>query len=166
MVKIILLISYFAAFIECIKYKMAPEICYPKETEKIECHGKYNYNCGDFVCTKNEYSCQMLSLFSGLKGKHRKKYELFINEVKQCPEPPKYKLNSNGDVCFNFNNCVTTLKRIWPYNKIKLTECNCAGKYSYKCNRNYCASNKLACEGLIKNITKIKKCLNNKLNIK
>ena len=71
----------------------------------------------------------------------------------------KYKLNSNGDVCFNFNNCVTTLKRIWPYNKIKLTECNCAGKYSYKCNRNYCASNKLACEGLIKNITKIKKCL-------
>jgi len=156
MIKIILLFAYFAAFIECKKFKIAPGICYPKAGEKMECHGKYNYNCGDFVCTKNEYSCQMLSLFSVLKGDHFKKYESFIKEIKECPKPPKYKWQPNH-VCLNTNDCVTTLKRIWPYNRVKLTACKCTGKYIYKCNHDYCALNKLACEGLKKNV-KIKKC--------
>jgi hypothetical protein len=135
---------------------MVPEMCFPKEAEITECHGKYKYNCGDFVCTKNEYSCQMLSLFSVLKGDHFKKYESFIKEIKECPKPPKYKWQPN-DVCLNTNDCVSTLKRIWPYNRVKLTACKCTGKYIYKCNHDYCALNKLACEGLKKNV-KIKKC--------
>ena len=148
---------FFVAFIECKKFKIATVMCYPEEGKKIECHGKYNYNCGDFVCTKNEYSCQMLSLFSVLKGDHFKKYESFITEIKECPEPPKYKWKPN-DVCLNTNNCVTAILKIWPYNRVKLTECNCTGKYSYKCNRGYCGLNKLACDVLKKNITEIKKC--------
>ncbi len=51
----ILFILFFVAFIECIQLKMVPEMCFPKEAEITECHGKYKYNCGDFVCTKNEY---------------------------------------------------------------------------------------------------------------
>jgi hypothetical protein len=136
---------------------MVPEMCFPKEAEITECHGKYKYNCGDFVCTKNEYSCQMLSLFSVLKGDHFKKYESFLNEIKECPEPPKYKWQPNH-VCLNTNGCETTLLRIWPYNKIKITACKCTGKYIYKCNRVYCALSKLACDGLKKNATKIKQC--------
>jgi len=154
-----LVFLFLIAFIECKKFEIATQMCYPKAGERIECHGKYKYNCGQFVCTKNEYSCQMLSLFSGLKGKHREKYESFINEVKECSEPPKYKLKSNDDdVCFNSNKCVTTLLRIWPYNRVKLTECKCTSKYDYKCNRDFCALSKLACEGLNKNVTEIKIC--------
>ena len=153
----ILFILFFVALIECIQFKMVPEMCFPKEAEITECHGKYKYNCGDFVCTKNEYSCQMLSLFSVLKGDHFKKYESFLNEIKECPEPPKYKWQPNH-VCLNTNGCETTLLRIWPYNKIKITACKCTGKYIYKCNRVYCALSKLACDGLKKNATKIKQC--------
>jgi hypothetical protein len=159
MKKIIFLILYLVAFIECIKFKMASRVCFPKEENLIKCNGKYNYYCGQFVCSENEYSCQLLSLFSGLKGKHREKYEIFINEVKDCPEPPKYKWKPN-DVCLNTNDCVILI-RTWPFNRIKQNECKCTGKSNYRCNRDYCALNKLACEGITKNLTGIKKCLKN-----
>jgi hypothetical protein len=159
MKKMILLILYFVAFIECNKYKIS-EICYPKARKKIECHGQYNYNCNNSVCTKNKYTCEMMSLFSGLKGEYLKKYKSVLNVIKKCPEPPINKWKPN-DVCLNTKDCVSTLMSIWSFNRIKQKECKCRGKYDYRCNQDYCALNKRACERLKKNINGIKKCLRN-----
>ena len=78
--------------------------------------------------------------------------------IKVCPKLPKYKWNSN-DVCLNTNDCLqTTFWRIWS-TLLKLDECKCKGKYNYKCNSDYCASDKRACDYLkqTKNLI-IKKC--------
>ena len=158
MKNMIFFILFLVACIECNKFKINTEICFPKEEKQFECLGIYNYNCGDFVCAKTQYSCQMLSLFSGLKGEHIiRKYKSLVTKIKICPEPAKYKWKTN-DVCFNSKDCVTTKMTIWSFNQIK-QECKCKGKYRYKCSRDHCALDKLACDGLKKNAKGIKKCL-------
>jgi hypothetical protein len=153
----ILLILFLVVFVECKNFKMSANICLPRAGKTVECHGEFNNNCNNFVCTKNKYTCQMLLFSFGLKGEHKRKHESFIKEIKECSMPPKYKWKSN-DACFNANDCVTTLMSIWSFRQIK-SECKCQGIYSYKCNRDYCALNKLACQGLKKNKLKLKKCL-------
>ena len=62
-IKMILLILFLVVFVECKNFKMSTNICFPRAGKTIECHGEYNNNCNNFVCTKNKYTCQML-LFS------------------------------------------------------------------------------------------------------
>ena len=158
MKKIIVLI-FLVTFIKCNKYKLT-DVCYPKEGNKIQCHGKYGYYCGDFVCINSEYSCYMLSLFSQLRGQeNKKKYELFINRIRTCPDQAssnKYKWRPT-DVCLKNKVCFS----VWSIGISKsAVECQCSGKYSYKCKDDYCGLNKLGCDGIKKNMTGIKKCIN------
>jgi hypothetical protein len=108
-----------------------------------------------------------LKLFSKVKHTQRKEneyiffqnqYEAFMKLIKVCPKPPKYKLNPN-DVCLNTKDCLqTTFWRIWS-TLLKPGECKCRGKYNFKCNSDYCASDKRACNHLKKKKTaKIKNC--------
>ena len=120
------------------------------------CYGNHGYNCANFVCAKNQYSCHLLSFFSGSKGKN---YELFMSKIKDCLEPPKYKWNSN-DMCLNEKYCIKpTIHRLWS-TQIKVVDCKCIGKHNLKCdNTDYCASDKRACDDLNKKmIISIKKC--------
>jgi hypothetical protein len=143
------------SFIKCKNLKI-DDLCYPKEEKELKCYGNYNFFCSDFICSKSQYTCHVLSLFSGLTGEHRKNYELFMRKIKKCPEPPKW---SKNNVCLNAKNCLkTSIHRLWSTN-IKLIECECVGNYSFKCNSNYCGLDKQACDGITKiNIVGIKNC--------
>jgi len=87
-----------------------------------------------------------------------KRFEAFTKLIKTCSEPPKYEWNPKH-VCLNPKNCDPfRFWSIWaPLMKPK--ECDCKGKFSIKCNSDYCASNQRACKE-IKHSTKlnIKKC--------
>jgi len=150
----ILILSLFLLiiFIECIN--LSPnDLCYLKQGKDLKCPENINYNCGDFVCTKSQYNCHILSLFSKSIN-----YVTFMSKIKDCPEPPVYKWKSN-DVCLVRKECVKlTIHRLWSTHQ-KLVDCNCIGKYKYKCkNSNYCASNIQACNHVIKKNDLIKKC--------
>jgi len=83
-------------------------------------------------------------------------FEKFIQVIKDCTKPPKYKWNST-DVCMNTNDCFKAHGYgIWSI-LMKPDGCKCTGNYNHKCNSNYCASDKRACEYL-KNKANIKKC--------
>ncbi len=154
--KIIILLFIFILLItECISLKYR-DICYPKEGENFECYGIYKYNCGDFVCIKDEYNCQLLSLFSGLKGVHKIKYEIFMAKIRKCPEPPKYKWIPNN-VCLNAKTCMKYKVTIWSMQMVPI-ECKCSGKYNFKCNNDYCGLDERACDIPKKKKFEIKKC--------
>jgi hypothetical protein len=161
MKKIIFLI-FLITFIQCNKFKFSNDVCFPKAGKKIQCFGKHSYNCGDFVCITNQYHCHMLSIFSYSKGKHQEKYQSFMKRIKECPEPPKYKWRPT-DVCLKTKICFksnTISISVLTFGKFRPTLCECSGKYSYKCKGNYCGLNKLGCDGLKKNVTEIKECIN------
>jgi hypothetical protein len=133
----------------------------------IKCHenNKYNFDCGQDLCAIDRYSCQSIKLFATVKNFQRDEksylffhnnFEKFIRSIKNCPKPPKYKWNPN-DVCLKTKNCTKPI-RIWS-NLFKPSECKCKGKYNHKCNSDYCASDKRACDYLKKIIRfKTKKC--------
>jgi hypothetical protein len=162
--KILILLFFIFSFVESTNLKI-DDLCYPKEEKELKCYGSYSFACGDFICTKNQYICHVLSLFSGLKGEHRKNYESFMIKIKKCPEPPKYKWNKNN-VCLNTKKCLkTSIYRSW-FTKTKLVECECIGKFSFKCNSDYCGLDKKACDGLNKKkISGIKNCDHKKTQI-
>jgi hypothetical protein len=151
--KTIFLFFLFPSFIECLNLKHN-EMCYIIDEKENECYGKHNFNCANFVCTKNRYNCHLLSLFSESKGvQHQKKYISFMRKVKDCPryKPHKYKWSPNN-VCLITKNCklksyLHRLIQIKPY------ECKCSEKYNFRCNINYCGLDKRACDGLNKNMT-------------
>ena len=167
--KMILIILIFAInLIECIK---VTDFCYKIKIndKKQECQGNYTFNIADIVCAKDRYSSRSLRVFYSIRNIQRNKndyiylknkYEIFMNQIKDCPQPPKYKWNLN-DVCLNSKDCLkTTLWRIWSTLLIP-GECKCKGKHNYRCNNDYCALNKQACDGLNnqKSKKKIKKCI-------
>ncbi len=152
--KLIIFLFLFISITKCVKIN---DLCYPKNGTKFKCKGIYNYNCGGFMCTKNQNNCEILSIFLALKGKVKTKYESFMTEVKECSESSKYKWNAK-DVCVRTKLCIKPfIHRIWS-NKIILAECKCIGKYKYRCNSNYCGFNKLACEGISQKFSGIKRC--------
>ena len=151
---IIFLLFIFGSFVEC-KVMKQGEFCYRKN--EFECFGNFSYNCGNAVCTKTQYNCHVLSLFSKQKV-NELKYTIFMGKIKDCLAPPKYKWNKK-DVCLNSKTCTQSgIFRLWS---IKLNECKCPGKHSFKCNnKDYCGIDERACEGLKKTSTigKIEKC--------
>lgn len=149
--KIKIFFFFFISLVQCIKTN---DFCYLKKGKTFsKCNEKYNFKCGSFACTTNQKNCEFLSLFSALEKIHKTRLNLM---VKECSETSKYKWNAN-DVCLNAKNCVKFLITIWSF-QAKQNECKCIGKYSYKCNSDYCGLNKHACDGLSKKISKIKKC--------
>ncbi len=144
------------------------EFCYKisinNEVIKCEENKKYNYDCSEGLCSVDRFSCQSLTLFSTVRKYSRNdymyfknKFESFMNEIKECPEPAKYEWNPN-DVCLNKKNCLNTFNhRLWLWTNHKMSESKCKGKYNIRCNSDYCASDKRACENLKKDFM-IQKC--------
>ncbi len=120
--KIALLLILLIKLIETTKYS---DFCYRTRIKnKIkECqeNNKYKFNCGKDLCSIDQYSCKSLAVFSMVtkhqknefyyfknsEKKHlyfKKKLELFMRSIKDCPKPQDYKWNSN-DVCMNTNDC-------------------------------------------------------------
>ena len=153
----IIFLFIFVSFIKCTGLKLT-DFCKSKQGKLISCHGSFNFNCGDFVCTRAQYNCHVLSMFSGLNGLHRKNYVNFIYKIRNCPELPKYKWKKT-DVCFNSKTC--GIRRLWPMKITQLIECKCTGEHNFKCsNKDYCGIDERACEGLknTSTIGKIEKC--------
>jgi hypothetical protein len=156
---ILILLFILIKLMECLRYN---ELCYPDKNKKYDCHGIHSFNCADIVCTKNQYSCQLLSLFSELKGIKKINYEKFMKKIQNCPEPPKVKSKpkykwSPNDVCLNTQ---PSLHRLWLF-QVKRGECKYSRKkYIYKCNNDYCGLDKRSCEGLSKKSIGVKKCVN------
>jgi hypothetical protein len=143
------------------------DFCFKKNNIEKSCpKQKHSYDCGQSLCSIGRYNCQSIKLFATVKNFQKSKqsylffhnnFEKFIRSIKKCSEPPKYKWNPN-DVCLNTKDCMNTTIRIWS-NLLKPSECKCKGKYNHKCNSDYCASDKRACDYLKKIIrSKIKKC--------
>jgi hypothetical protein len=155
--KIIIILFFSISLMQCFKLK---DFCFYDPTSinnEFECHGKLSFNCGGMLCTKNQYSCQVLSLFSMLDGIHNKRFISFMDKIKDCIEPPKYKWNVNH-LCLNTKECFKPLVSVWSF-KMKPIKCKCKGKYSYNCNNDdYCGLNKHACSGLKKKMAKIRQC--------
>ena len=132
------------------------DFCYVPDDQDLECFGKHNLKCGDHLCAKDRYSCQSLKLFSSVKNtqKNEKAYqffknnfEAFLNSIKECPLPAKYEWNSN-DVCLKAKNCFqTSFWKIWS-SLMNHDECECRENHKFRCDRDYCASDKRACHEL------------------
>ena len=156
--KIIKVIFFFifVSFIKCTDLKHT-DFCFPKQGKEFICHGSFNFSCAEFVCTRTQYNCHVLSMFSVLKGVHRQNYEKFMLKIRDCSEPPKYKW-TKSNVCLNSNTC--GIRRLWPMKITQLIECKCTGKHSFKCSHtNYCGIDERACQGLKKtNTIGIPKC--------
>ncbi len=153
---IIIIIIEIIELINCIK---VADFCHKIKTngKESECHGKYNLNCGVHFCTNDNSSCRRLMIFSTMtiakEGISKRDFNSFKNQIKNCSKPT-YKLNPN-DVCFYKIEC----KKSHRIFQTESDECKCSGKFSYKCNSDYCAVNKQACD-VLKNLSKksIKKC--------
>ena len=155
--KTVLIIFFiFVSLAQCISIKH-DDLCFPKQGKEFGCYDAYSFSCGGFVCTKSQNTCHVLSSFNGLKGKESK-YRKFIQTIKKCAEPPKYKWNKN-DVCLNSKTCIKPeIHRLWS-TQIKLIECKCIGKHSFRCDSHYCGIDERACNGLKKTkIAGINKC--------
>lgn len=138
----------------------ADAFCYKKK--ELDCDGTHSLKCVDIYCTKDQKSCKNIIMFTSVKfikqGFYKQRYELFKKQIRNCSQSIKYKWNSK-DVCLNAKNCIKpSIHRLWSIQMIPI-ECKCTGKHSFRCNGNYCALNKQACDGLkSKPITKIMKC--------
>jgi hypothetical protein len=151
-----LIVIFSINWIEC-TFKVT-DFCKKLEIygKEQECKGKYSLSCADILCAKDRYSCQGIRLLHGIKSiqKTEKDYQFFKNNfeafiklIKKCPKQLKYKLNSN-DVCLNTKDCFkSSLWRIWS-TLLKTDECKCRGKYNFRCNSDYCALDKQACDTL------------------
>ena len=161
MKKIILVSIIIVSFVECLKYD---DLCFPRKRNDFICSGKHSYNCAEFICSRNQYTCQLLSLFSASKGiRNKNNYGSFIDKIQSCPIQ-LYKWNTS-DVCLKSKDCSSNLIdfefRRWRNHKININvhKCKCTGKYKYLCKSDYCGLNKPACDGLKKNIVGIQKCI-------
>jgi hypothetical protein len=157
---ILMLISFSLKLNKCIKHT---DFCFLKES-KIKCEGVYNLTCGNVVCTKYEDSCRSLTLISSLKniqknkkydGHHMKKFKSFLSLIKDCPKLTEW---MPVNVCLSSKNCLKPFIRNIRWIENKQSECKCSGKYSFRCNTDYCGRNKQACNDLKQRKFEIKKC--------
>ena len=162
--KFLFFLFFLMKLIACLKRE---DYCYQKKiyNKPNICQETHNYTCWDGFCSVDRGTCENLQVFTLINNyerknyfKYRNKYKIFMRLIKFCPEPPKYKWNSN-DFCLNSKDCLNPpTHRLFSSLISKLNECKCVGKYIYRCNADYCGVNKLACDGLKKNRNDIKKC--------
>jgi hypothetical protein len=161
------LLIFLSISIEC-KIQVT-DFCTKIEIEgnTIECNGDFGLSCDKNTCSKDQFSCQGLKLFSSAKQfkGFGKKYDLFIkicdlfiSQIKNCTIP-EYKWNPNHvclniKVSFQVDSSGVKLKKMEPD--------ECSEKYNIKCNNYYCASDKRACNDhefkMARNNSNIKKC--------
>ena len=55
------------------------DFCYVPDDQDLECFGKYNLKCGDYLCAKDRYSCQSLKLFSSVKNTQKNEKGISMN---------------------------------------------------------------------------------------
>jgi len=151
--------------IQCIK---VTDFCYQNEAGNCKENNKYIYDCGHGLCATDRYSCQSMKLLSTVKNieknEEKKNYiknnfKLFVSLIKDCNKSfKKYKLNLN-DVCLKREECFKEHGfGIWSI-LMKPDLCKCKGKYNYRCNKDYCTSDKRACDYLRpKKVFAIKSC--------
>jgi hypothetical protein len=166
--KLSLLLLFIVFSIDILESIEVTDFCQKKELNGIkpECQGFFNISCDSNLCAKKESTCQDInSLFRSKSNfyryekdfiKYAKQYKLLLKQIKECAKPAEYNWNPN-DVCLNTKYCVNTLITLRSFYQVKVRECKCRGKYSYRCD-DYCALDKKACDGL-KKVKKIKKCL-------
>lgn len=143
--------------------------CNKPECTQSNCENIYPYSCGTHYCTVNRYLCQKFLIWTEVFNKFKEKqtvekqinnYINFNQYIKTCPQK-NWHIN---EVCLNTMKCAFK-PQIWSlqYSKMKLSECPCKGKYSFRCGKEYCAVNQRGCDGLdkysVKDIKKnITKC--------
>jgi hypothetical protein len=156
--KKIIFLFYLISFIECIRIT---DYCYKLKGKEHKCKGKYYSNCNtNNVCAKNTLSCKNLILFSPNNHNNNNGFKAIRSQIKNCTE----EWNSN-EICLNSDNCSKHIGYGGRWSiQIKSNVCKCSGKYSHKCNGNYCSLDKRTCDGFNKNksIKINKKCTNNK----
>jgi len=158
--------------IVCLKNE---EFCYQISTdnnnELENCRETHNFKCWNGLCSVGPKSCENLAVFLLIKKygvndfqKYKNKIETFMKQVKNCTEESKL---ISDNVCLNTKDCVHPpihRLRLWS-NQMSPNECKCNGKYSFRCNSEYCASNKRSCNEINGISYEIKKCKKNYINI-
>ena len=147
---------------------------YNQRCERINCQGKYGYECREDYCTVDKQTCtefiKTSHLIKSIKSSKlfdikMKQLQTFINGFKVCPMI-EFNLESN-DVCINGQNCFyvekysnRNLKNIFSKQAI----CPCSGSHSYQCGDGFCTVHSNACEVLEQdhNLREFKSCGNHK----
>jgi hypothetical protein len=110
------------------------------------CKGKYNYQCGKYICSSNEETCANYHEF-----KHANMFRLlhmvrnFQSNMRSC-DTQSFDLNAN-DYCLKDLSC-SKKQYVWKMGiityKIK-QNCKCEGKLSFKCGNNHCTLDNKHC---------------------
>jgi hypothetical protein len=134
---------------------------YQTKCEKMNCHGKFNYDCGFHVCSNNMTDCnsykqfdsyiklilQMQSINSIITSdqiKTKKSFKMFNKQIRSC-QNQNYEFKSD-DFCLNGKDC--KIVKNYSFHKIKFmksTVCKCPIKQSFRCGE-YCTSDSIACD--------------------
>jgi hypothetical protein len=137
MLKVIFLLTSLICLMQCFEIN---DFCSKKENKCDE--KNYEYNCEGILCSKNQFSCQSLLLFSKLRV-YRYEYEILMSMIKDCQIRKSVKFNSN-DICLNTKDCNKPFTHRL-FSNLK-SVCKCNQKYSYKCKMVYCAKNEQTCD--------------------
>jgi hypothetical protein len=130
------------------------------DCNQVKCHGNHPFKCNHIYCTKNAKSCiDFYNLnrpsASMLKLPQRtNKHSMYESKIKDC-NLKQYKLKKDN-VCKNEKNCILIKKS--PKNSYSFqmtlkekTVCPCsATKYDFHCGIEYCTSNSIVCDHLLK----------------
>jgi len=135
-----------------------------------ECNDLFRkYKCSRNLCTVNKTKCDEYineKWFDILSLSYSNRISRFQSRIKNCTKvtfklDPKDVCTNINKICFEesffFDSFSTNVSKIK-----KRQDCKCNGKYSYKCEDNFCAVKKRACDAFItlksKLINKILKC--------
>lgn len=151
---------------------------YEENCKKINCHGKFEYQCTKDICSTSKSSCELFSnvnlLIKSLTNsrmfyKQMSIFQKFQESLSECMHSHQ-ELNPN-DVCSNGKSCY--YKRTYTLRNEKKTfaakiVCPCVGEHSFHCGNDLCTTNNIACDLYFKsNHTSImKKCGNDNQIIK
>ncbi len=129
---------------------------YMTTCETIKCGLKKKYQCTNDYCAGKEQSCELFKKFLLFNTFHGKRIAL-DKYVSGC-ESIRYTFKTQH-VCLNGQNCYSYSSN---NQKIKIN-CQCKGKYNYKCGNFYCSIHNLACQGLNKTVSTITPYHHNKV---
>ena len=154
----------FLIIIKSLSSLNSNDFCYSNEViclNNRECTKECNdllrkYKCSGQLCTINETKCNEYineEWFDMLSLSYSNRINRFKSKVKNCSKAV-FKLNSN-DVCTNKNKiCFKKYSYFdWistnTYTIKKRADCDCNGKYTYKCGDHFCTVNNKACDAFM-----------------
>jgi hypothetical protein len=150
---------------------------YQTKCEKIQCHGTFNFQCGNNICSNTSAECSEYDkmyfhlkkillaksvnpFISTRRLKEQNKIKSFNKKIKYCPNK-MYEFKSD-DFCMKRRACKISISHLSLMKK--QISCRCPASKSFICEK-YCAVNSIACDYLksIKNndqFASIKDCDN------